>query len=86
MPDPLIAQQYLRTGGGEPFANERDLDLAMCGVEADHGGVGDSDAFGCIFGEGRDEGEVCSGKGDETRRRNVEGEGGDADEGKEGRR
>ena len=52
MPDPLIAQHYLRTGGGEPFANNGDLNLAMGGVEADHGRVGDSDAFGCSVGEG----------------------------------
>ena len=65
MPDPLIAQHDRRTGGCEPFANDRDLDLAMCGVEADHGGVGYSDAFGCIVGEGRGEGEVGR-RGDET--------------------
>ena len=80
MPDPLIAQHYFRTGGGEPFANDGDLLLAMGRVEADHGGIGDSDALGCKVGEGGDEGEVRSGKGDETWRVDVEGKRGDAEE------
>lgn len=60
-PDPLIAHQLLGTGAGEAVADDLEGDVAHCGVEADHGWVGDFDAFRV---DGVGEGEVVVGESD----------------------
>ncbi len=52
-PDPPVADEVLGGDGGEAVAEDVGGEVAVCGVEAEHGGVGDFDAvgFGGVVGE-----------------------------------
>ena len=54
-PDPFVAHELHGPGACEAVADDSDGEVAVCGVEAEHGRVGDFDAFGGVDGG---EGEV----------------------------
>ena len=49
-PDPFVAHELRGRGVGEAVADDSDGEVAVCGVEAEHGRIGDSDTFGGVGG------------------------------------